>query len=98
FRRGLSPAVSRQESIRLLRARRHRRVLSCRYRSKADAKRASLSSTRVGTLPRACFAFPVFSQPDRRRSVRYFFMCFARNSCVRFHERSVASLGKLGGS
>ena len=33
FRRGLSPAISRQEPARLLRARRHRRVLPDRHRS-----------------------------------------------------------------
>ena len=40
FRRGLSPAVSGEESVRLLRPRRHRRVLPDRHRRKADARRA----------------------------------------------------------
>ena len=35
FRRGLSPAISRQESARLLRARRHRRELPDRHRRRA---------------------------------------------------------------
>jgi hypothetical protein len=32
------------------------------------------------------------------KEARYFFIFFARNSCVRFHARSVASLRKLGRS
>ena len=48
FRRGLSPAISGQESVRLLRARRHRRVLPDRHRRQAGAGRRRLtSSTRV---------------------------------------------------
>ncbi len=44
FRRGLPPAISRQESGRLLRARRHRGVVSDRHRRQADAGRQRLMS------------------------------------------------------
>ena len=44
FRRGLSPAVSGEESVRLLRARRHRRVLPDRHRGEARARRRRLTA------------------------------------------------------
>ena len=44
FCRGLSPAIPRQESVRLLRAWRHRRVVPDRDRGQADAGRQRLIS------------------------------------------------------
>ena len=46
FRRGLSPAISREESVRLLRPRRHRRVVPDRHRRQADAGRRRLIARR----------------------------------------------------
>ena len=48
FRRGLSPAISRQESARLLRPRRHRRELPDRHRRRRLRPREGDSEWRMG--------------------------------------------------
>ncbi len=50
LRRGLSPAVSGQEPVRLLRARRHRRVVPDRHRRQARAGRNGLNRLQIGHL------------------------------------------------
>ena len=52
FRRGLSPAVSGEEPVRLLRPRRHRRVVSDRHRRQADAGSRRLTAAKLRSVKR----------------------------------------------
>ena len=72
FRRGLSPAVSGQEPVRLLRARRHRRVVPDRHRRQAgDGLSAGLSGrNREGAPNGAPVAFSHRRASQAARLVR----------------------------
>src|SRR4029077_2202971 len=87
FRRGLSPAISGEKSVRLLWPRRHRRVLSDRHWCKADTERAGL---------RAVAPHEVMAGHDSGETARKLSASYCVGNSAQRHGRACPAIDVLG--